>query len=312
MKITITFVLLFSKVEEVQINVPWGHIAGKWYGPKHVRPVLALHGWQDNAGTFDHLIPLLPAHLSYLAIDLPGHGLSSRIPNGQLYSSLHIIHCINLIRSHYKWEKLSLMSHSFSSINSFRYASCFPNNCDMVIGMEYLKPLQKSTEERMQWMLMTTNAFAAIDERNQQNKQPHSYTYDELAERWVNGTGSSVTGEAAKVLMKRSTAATPEDPNKFYFTRDSRLKVFDFGVTTHEMCLEMAKRIKIPYLFLKGSRSPYDEDKKYFDEVLEVMLKNNALFQWDMIDGTHHFPLTSPAKISAQISEFLLKHRPNK
>lgn len=31
-----------------------------------------LHGWMDNAGTFDTLIPLLPKELSYLSIDLPG------------------------------------------------------------------------------------------------------------------------------------------------------------------------------------------------------------------------------------------------
>ena len=44
-----------------------------------------MHGWQDNAGSFDRLIPLLPRNHAYLAIDLPGHGLSSRIPNGMQY-----------------------------------------------------------------------------------------------------------------------------------------------------------------------------------------------------------------------------------
>lgn len=58
---------------EVRIDVPWGHVAGKWFGPKNIRPILMLHGWQDNAGTFDMLIPLLPKHISYLAIDLPGN-----------------------------------------------------------------------------------------------------------------------------------------------------------------------------------------------------------------------------------------------
>jgi len=35
---------------------------------------LALHGWQDNAGTFDKLAPLLVAQgHSVLAIDFPGN-----------------------------------------------------------------------------------------------------------------------------------------------------------------------------------------------------------------------------------------------
>lgn len=32
--------------KEVTIKVPWGHIAGKWWGPTDVRPVLSMHGWQ--------------------------------------------------------------------------------------------------------------------------------------------------------------------------------------------------------------------------------------------------------------------------
>lgn len=53
---------------------------GKWWGPRDKQPIIAIHGWQDNAGTFDPLIELLPKDLSILCIDLPGHGLSSHIP----------------------------------------------------------------------------------------------------------------------------------------------------------------------------------------------------------------------------------------
>lgn len=47
--------------------------------------MLALHGWQDNAGTWERLIPFLLPDVSVLAIDLPGHGLSSHYPAGQMY-----------------------------------------------------------------------------------------------------------------------------------------------------------------------------------------------------------------------------------
>lgn len=53
---------------------------GKWWGPRNKQPIIAIHGWQDNAGTFDPLIELLPKDLSILCIDLPGHGKSSHIP----------------------------------------------------------------------------------------------------------------------------------------------------------------------------------------------------------------------------------------
>lgn len=71
--------------EEFKFDVPWGFIAGKWYGDRNKQPLLAFHGWQDNCGTFDRLIPLLPKTIPVLAIDLPGHGRSSHFPTGMQY-----------------------------------------------------------------------------------------------------------------------------------------------------------------------------------------------------------------------------------
>lgn len=81
---------------------------GKWWGPIDQQPLVALHGWQDNAGTFDRLIPLLPPNLAILAIDMPGHGLSSHLPTGQFYyvfwDGLIIL---RRITKYYKWNKVS-------------------------------------------------------------------------------------------------------------------------------------------------------------------------------------------------------------
>ena len=37
-------------------------------------PVIVLHGWLDNANSFDHMLPFLMTYL--IAIDKAGHGLS--------------------------------------------------------------------------------------------------------------------------------------------------------------------------------------------------------------------------------------------
>jgi pimeloyl-ACP methyl ester carboxylesterase len=81
---------------------------GIWWGPSDVQPIIALHGWQDNAGTFWNLSPLLSKDVSILSIDLPGHGQSSHFPQGQFYyifwEGIIIIH---RIVKHYKLDKVS-------------------------------------------------------------------------------------------------------------------------------------------------------------------------------------------------------------
>lgn len=42
----------------------------KVWGPPDGKPVIALHGWLDNAGAFDNLIPLLPKNLRIISVGM--------------------------------------------------------------------------------------------------------------------------------------------------------------------------------------------------------------------------------------------------
>lgn len=46
----------FEQIHEFNLQVPWGHIACKWWGSKDIQPIICLHGWQDNAGRLDFLL----------------------------------------------------------------------------------------------------------------------------------------------------------------------------------------------------------------------------------------------------------------
>ncbi|KAH8415739.1 hypothetical protein KR222_011732 [Zaprionus bogoriensis] len=296
--------------EEVVIPVPWGQIVGKWYGPRHVRPILGMHGWMDNAGSFDTLAPLLPPHLPFLSIDVPGHGLSSWLPKGAIYHSLELVQLVLRIMKIYKWEKVSILGHSMSSMNGFVFGSMFPDKLDMFIGLDVMKPLIRTEKQFIEKLAERLQDNLKLEERVDDGSEPPAYEWDKLVERLHLGTNKSISLESCKYLLQRSCKPSRRDPTKFYFSRDHRLKASVVYTLSNETVLEMASRIKTPYMFVKALQAPYYEDKKYYNHALEV-LRKNPLFEYYEVEGSHHVHLNEPEKVAPLINAFINKYRPN-
>ena len=286
--------------------MPWGYVAGKWYGPKHERPLLGLHGWQDNAGTFDTLAPYLPPNLSFLALDMPGHGRSSWLPEGIHYHTVDYVHLIRRIMEEFKWNKISIMGHSMSSINAFVFAALFPDKVDLLISLDVLKPITRSADKIIEYYGERIEASLKVERRMRDKTEPPCYEWDQLVERLHTGTDKSVDVEACKFLLQRNTKPSEHEPHKYYFSRDSRLKTSLFYAFSQDVPVQMAKKINCPHLFIKALQGPYYEEKEYYDEVLAI-LKKNPKFEYHEVDGTHHVHLNEPEKIAKIINSFLSK-----
>jgi pimeloyl-ACP methyl ester carboxylesterase len=76
---------------------------------------VALHGRQDNAGSFDTLIPLLPDDVSVLCLDMPGHGLSSHYSKSQFYYVYWDgVIFIRRITKYFNWNKVSRNGRAYA------------------------------------------------------------------------------------------------------------------------------------------------------------------------------------------------------
>ncbi|XP_026462393.1 probable serine hydrolase [Ctenocephalides felis] len=292
--------------KEHLIQVPWGHVAGKWWGDLNQQPILCIHGWQDNAGTFDNLIPLLPKNLSFLAIDLPGHGLSSHYPRGlHYYLFWDGISLIRRIVKQNKWTNIKLMGHSLGGALCFMYAASFPEEVHSFISLDILGPTIRDVDNT------ASRLGASIDKFLKYETIPESslpfYDYDESLKLVLDAYEGSITMESCKVLMKRGMAHSQnQDKDGYHFARDLRLKVSLMGMLSIEQVLAFASKIVCKVLCIRGVPGMKFDKPEYFQSVVEKTRESSERFEYHEIQGTHHLHLNTPEMISEIITEFIM------
>jgi pimeloyl-ACP methyl ester carboxylesterase len=292
------------KVTEVLIPLQSGFkISGKWWGDVNIQPILCLHGWQDNAGSYDRLIPLLPKNYSYLAIDFLGHGKSSWLPNGIPYNptdfTIHIIEIMN----YYKWNTISLMAHSLGSAIATLFAAVFPERINLLIIVDGFKIFDRSVSEQLGDIKSAYLSFLISDERIRINSKPPTYTFDEVVDKMSEGSFGNISKEAAPYLLKRNLKESSD--GKYYFSRDGRLRNIILVEIFKEHAMYAGPLFKFPFLFLSANDTPIYSKYKNFDEYIEAFSKNEK-FQLEIIDSnSHYFHLCEPEKISNIVGKFI-------
>lgn len=296
------------EAEEVDIPVPWGIVKGKWWGPKDKQPILATHGWQDNAGTWDNFAPLLPADISMLCIDLPGHGWSSHYPAGfQYYLFWDGISILRRVVKYYKWKKVTLLGHSLGGALSFMYAATFPDEVDRFISIDIASPAIKDPAKIADAIPDSINKFLKYEELTEENIP--SYEYEDMVNIMYKAYLGSVTKENCKILLKRciETKVSEDGKKAYYFNRDVRLKIAALAMITIDQAMEYAKRIKCKVLNIRAVPGMKWDHPEYYNQVLEQMRETAEFVEYHEIDGTHHIQLNNPERIIGPILQFLEK-----
>lgn len=106
------------KIEEISIQVPWGQIRGQIFRNASLataQPIICLHGYLDNSNSFKPLAYHLTRSNEYymIALDFPGHGLSSKIPDGIPYTPKLFVSSVRRAVRYFKLKKFYFMGHSY-------------------------------------------------------------------------------------------------------------------------------------------------------------------------------------------------------
>ena len=134
-----------KKAQEIVLDVSGRRIAARVWGPADGRRILALHGWLDNAASFDRLAPLLEG-ARIVAVDLPGHGLSEHAPKGCSYHFFDWPADVLAITKALGWFEFDLMGHSMGAGIASLTPALAGGSVKRLILIEGIGPLSRLEE----------------------------------------------------------------------------------------------------------------------------------------------------------------------
>ncbi|GAA0887609.1 alpha/beta fold hydrolase [Rhodanobacter soli] len=126
---------------ECPITLPHLELAAQVWGDDTLPPLVALHGWLDNAGSFARLAPRLATRYRVIALDLPGHGHSDHLVAGASYHYLDYVQVVLAAADALQLDRYSLLGHSLGAGIAALVAAASPARIERLLLIEGLGPL---------------------------------------------------------------------------------------------------------------------------------------------------------------------------
>ncbi|XP_038569563.1 serine hydrolase-like protein isoform X1 [Micropterus salmoides] len=321
-------------VSELSIPVPWGEIRGKVWGPDHGHPVLCLHGWADNCGTFNTFIPLLPKECRYVAMDLAGHGQSSHRRPGVFYSFpsyvmdvrrvidgvwVHEVAGVNpLIQLKHQclfmrqvrslrvlamqWNKFSIIGHSMGGNIAGLFSALYPEMVDAVVLLDSYGFLPTDPNEMPKVMRQGMDEMLQFEKKTEEKTRV--YTYAKAVERLL-AANPSLSVQSVRMLLERGLVQVE---GGVVFSRDFRINLKNIVRISLEQSLEMQSRIQASVLVIlaeSGFEKIFAEpdQKKFTSALLQGYRDRNHTVV--TVPGNHHVHLNNPEVVAPLVSDFL-------
>ena len=259
-------------------------LTGLSWGEPGEKPLLALHGWLDNAASFACLAPLLTGY-RVVALDLTGHGQSahrSADANYQIWDDLpEILGVLDALG----WDKFDLIGHSRGAIIATLLASAFPERVHHLVLLDAVSPeavaeedfptqLRRALQDKPALLIRPNRVFANIEEA--------------VASRIARGLSAA----AARLLVERNLRVCPQGVT---WTTDPRLQGASAVKLTAGQTRAVLHALNMPTLLVLD-----EAPSRRTPQVLEYAQRYIAELSVHTINGGHHFHMESCVNEVAQ------------
>jgi pimeloyl-ACP methyl ester carboxylesterase len=120
-------------------------LAALAWGDPGNRPVLALHGWLDNAASFEPMAPHLPG-CRLVCLDLAGHGESGHRSAGIHYHFLDHVQDVIAAVDALGWDRFHILGHSLGASIALYVAAVIPERVSGLALIDGYGPLTAEPE----------------------------------------------------------------------------------------------------------------------------------------------------------------------
>ena len=266
--------------------------AKEWGSPGYT-PVIALHGWLDNAASFDLMLPFL-SDMHVIALDCAGHGGSSFRSADSGYNIWQDIAEVLGVADHMGWDRFALLGHSRGAIISTLIAGAFPDRISHAALIDgYMPGLAdaKGTAIQLAKSVYEAKRFGAAS--------PSFFPdFERAVQARVNGFIPLKAGAAA-VLAQRGVR---QHERGFYWHTDQRLKAASQVKLTRDHMQDFFSSVTAPVMLIQAEDSGFKPDAQQ-DETFSWI----ANFRLLKMSGSHHLHMEEQAEqVAEEVQKFIL------
>ena len=281
---------------EIDIRLPHLRFAARCWGPENGIPFLGMHGWLDNAATYDHIAPLLP-ELRLVSLDFHGHGFSDHLPTGIAYHFADSVDLMFRVADQLGWEKFNLIGHSMGAAVAALMAGVIPERVQNMILIEGLGPFSRRDSFGPRALRLSIEGMKSIE-----RKSMPLYPDLEAAVQARYKVGGMKL-DSVRTLVQRGVRMVE---NGVTWASDSRLRVGSRTYFSEEQIIEFLKQIRCPTLLIHGDF--YFQENPDWQQRMRARCEYVPDLQDVLLPGGHHLHLDNPKPV-AQAIRFFLKNR---
>ena len=285
-----------QQASEIRLQITYGTVAGLRWVNEHSSqqlPILALHGWLDNANSFVPLAPYLSAVCGeFIALDLAGHGYSDHRAAGAHYHLIdHVFDVVDVVNE-LGWDQFILLGHSMGVGIAGLVAAALPKRVARLILFDGIGPFSSDSGDVADQLRHSVRLYQRSSSATKQVTYPGWQTLIERRE-----AAGDLGFAAAELLVKRNAKQSGDE---IVWLADRRLKLKSPIYMCEQHVLSFLSAIKANTLLIKAEHG-------LVGKTPNVIRRISALQALKVVDvpGGHYVHMQAPDLVARPVIQFL-------